>query len=250
MSGAVTVALLVAAAVLVATGGRPAGPPVPPGRPTGPSGQGCRDGSGSLGPRSGATGDGVAPARRGQAEGTFDVEQVARLAERLAALVRAGLPARRVWTLLAGADADAVGVHQLCRTVRDVVDRGGTQGDGLRAACPAPGPVHWLALACDVSDATGAPLAVVVDGIVTTLRDEQEGARERVGALAGPRATAAVLTWLPLAGLGLGVLTGGRAVLSLVTTGAGRVSLVVAVLLWAAGRVWIRLLLRRAESLC
>ena len=193
--------------------------------------------------------------RRGDVGQSLDVDQVARLAERMAALSRAGLAPQRLWPVLADAaaardsrpSAGSVPLARVAGDVAQVVAAGGTEGEGLRLAAPAPGPLHWVALACDVSHDSGAPMADVLDGLVASLRAEQDAARERQSALAGPRATAAVLTWLPLAGLGLALLTGTNVVTVLLTTTAGRAGLAVGAALWLTGRWWMARMLRQAE---
>ncbi len=177
---------------------------------------------------------------------------VAGLADRLAALSRAGLPPGDTWRVLATREDAAA---PICRAVARTVGLGGTSAEGLRLATRVAqgspgargGPVDWLALAFAVSQECGAPLAAVLDGVARVVREEHQAARERDAALAGPRATAAVLTWLPLAGLGLGGLTGTNSVRVLVSTGPGLVCLATGAALWWAGRWWMALLLRRAE---
>ncbi len=191
----------------------------------------------------------------GQGAGQFDGEAMARLAERVAALSRAGLATRRIWGLLAEVspkdevDPATSAIAAAATTVSQVLEEGGTQADGLRRAGGVVGPAGWLALACDVSQVSGAGLAEVLDGIAGSLRAEIEAAREREGALAGPRATAAVLTWLPLAGVGLGLLTGADSLRVLLTTTPGLACLVLSASLWGAGRWWMAHLLRRAERI-
>ncbi len=109
-------------------------------------------------------------------------------------------------------------------------------------------PKDAFTTAWGVSERTGAPLARVLDGLTEAIRADLQAERERDAALAGPRATATVLSWLPLAGLGLGTLTGAGTLGVLFGTGAGRVCLVTGGLLWWIGRSWSRRLVRRADS--
>ncbi len=181
-----------------------------------------------------------------------DSAGVAGLADRLAALSRAGLPPAETWRVLATRQDAAA---PICRAVARTVALGGTSAEGLRLATRGEagsrgvrgGPVDWLALAFAVSQECGAPLADVLDGVARTVREEHQAVRERDAALAGPRTTAVVLTWLPLAGLGLGALTGTNSVWVLVSTGPGLVCLATGAALWWAGRWWMARLLRRAE---
>jgi tight adherence protein B len=103
-------------------------------------------------------------------------------------------------------------------------------------------------MACEVAQSSGAPIADVLDGLAVAVRAELEAAREREAALAGPRTTATVLTWLPLAGVGLGLLTGTNTLSVLFTTRAGWICLGLGAGLWWAGRVWTAALLRRAAA--
>lgn len=68
---------------------------------------------------------------------------------------------------------------------------------------------------------------------------ERQRFRARVNAgLAGPRATAAVLTGLPIAGIALGQLIGARPLTVLCSGGMGGVLLVVGVMLACVGLLW------------
>jgi tight adherence protein B len=98
-----------------------------------------------------------------------------------------------------------------------------------------------------VSAATGAGQAEVLDRLAVTLRQEEQAAQERETALAGPRATAALLALLPLGGLALGALLGAQPWRVLVGTSPGRVCLLAGGALWLVGRGWSTMLVRRAE---
>ncbi|MCF7551621.1 type II secretion system F family protein [Pseudonocardia sp. WMMC193] len=65
-----------------------------------------------------------------------------------------------------------------------------------------------IAAAWSLSDRHGAPLADLLDGVLTDLRWRLAFAARTHARSAGPRATAAVLTALPVLGLGLGHLLG------------------------------------------
>ena len=66
-------------------------------------------------------------------------------------------------------------------------------------------------------------------------------------ALAGPRASAALLTALPLLGIALGAAMGARPWAVLLGMPAGRVLSCVGVLLDAVGVLWMRRILTRAQ---
>lgn len=116
---------------------------------------------------------------------------------------------------------------------------------GLRAR---DGPdVAAATAACRLSARTGAPLAEVVDVVVAGIAETVEAENLRRAALAGPRATARLLAWLPLAGVGLGAVLGADPVAVLLGGGPGGLCLVGGLALFLLGRRWVRLLLRDAE---
>jgi tight adherence protein B len=78
----------------------------------------------------------------------------------------------------------------------------------------------------------------VLERFADALRTQEEAAAERAAVLAGPRATAAVLGLLPLAGVGLGLLVGADPLATLVGTAAGRACLLAGGVLWGAGLWW------------
>jgi tight adherence protein B len=203
--------------------------------------------------RRGAFGrDRFRPAGAGPGAGGVDV---AALAERLAALARVGVPATGSWQVLAAAGSG----QSPPAIVAAMVRTGGSVASGLRLASAreppnrrwrarwppgrpvgvAPGaPLAWLAVAYDVLERSGAPVTGVLERFAQAIRDETEYEERRAVALAGPRATAAVLSALPLAAPVLAVLSGSDPIRVLVGSGAGRVCLVCGAALWLIGRWW------------
>lgn len=95
---------------------------------------------------------------------------------------------------------------------------------------------------------TGAAPAAVLDRVVLSLAEEAEAAAQRRAALAGPRATARVLAWLPAIGLLLGAALGADP-LGVLLGGAGGLALVgAAAVLVGVGRAWSGRLLRVAAA--
>jgi tight adherence protein B len=200
------------------------------------------------------------------------IPPVAVLAERCAALARAGVPMRRAWELLSGAldppgdpvldGGPAIGapadprrgpgagdeVRRVARQVLDMLDTGGDVAGGLLLAAETDGSLRgwdghahlrWLAAVWTVVDRTGAPLAEVLDEFARGLRQEHTHLLDRATALAGPRATARVLAALPAAGMGLGYLLGADPIATLCGTPAGRVLFLVGGAVWVVGRWWV-----------
>jgi tight adherence protein B len=179
----------------------------------------------------------------------FSRDDAAELCGRVAALSRAGLPATRVWQVLAespGRTAEPAAV------VAGMLAVGGSTAEGLRlAASRLTGPgveaLSWLAAAVEVIDRSGAPAALVLDEVGTGLIAQIAQADEREVALAGPRATASVLAALPLAGVALGALIGVNILGVLFGTPLGWACTASGGLLWGLGRAWSSRLVRSAS---
>jgi len=103
-----------------------------------------------------------------------------------------------------------------------------------------------LAAAWQVTDAAGAGLAGPAARLAETARAADAVRRELDAALAGPRATAALLSMLPVAGVLMGSALGADPLAFLVWSGAGRVTLLAGTLLIAAGVGWTEAIVRRA----
>ena len=107
--------------------------------------------------------------------------------------------------------------------------------------------LYDLQLSLRMSESAGAPLA-------TSLERDAEHAEERIDALLGrqsalaaPRATGRILSWLPLLGLGLGVLMGSDPVGVLTGSILGALTGLFGLGLAFAGRRWTAALVHRAE---
>lgn len=101
--------------------------------------------------------------------------------------------------------------------------------------------------AARLAQRTGAPLADVIDVVVAGIAEAGESEALRRTALAGPRASARLLAWLPLAGLGLGTVLGADPVAVLLGGGIGGLCLVLGAALFVLGRSWVRALVADAE---
>ncbi len=175
-------------------------------------------------------------ARRAQAE-------VARACGVLASYVRVGqVPADAL--VLVARDcpvlAEAAAVQQI----------GGDVPDALRAraAQAGHGGLGDLARAWRVSSSTGAPMAPALEEVAVGLASD-ESLRSVVSAeLSAPRSTGKVMAVLPLVGIGLGYLLGGRPLDWLVAGPLGWACLLLGLLLAAAGVLWIERLASAAAA--
>ncbi|WP_427006271.1 hypothetical protein [Pseudarthrobacter sp. H2] len=198
--------------------------------------------------------------------------------QQLAALLTGGrAPARlwdELWLLYAGDPAPGgrpdhlpgpalapASVAMLAAT-RAAALRGSPVAEAIRstgAGTPSGGSVTgttslerrvWgeLAACFDIAEASGCPLADVLTRFAAQLEAEDDAEAARQTALAGPRATVRLLGWLPLLGLGLGMLLGVDPVRILLGTPYGIAALATGVALTAAGRIWSARLVRAAAG--
>jgi len=110
----------------------------------------------------------------------------------------------------------------------------------------APAQAAAVVAACDLARVLGAPLAQVLDRVAEGLVAAAEADGDRRAALAGPRATARVLTGLPVLGVGLGATVGADPIGVLLGGGLGTLALIAGLALLALGRWWIARLVRAA----
>ena len=126
---------------------------------------------------------------------------------------------------------------------------GAIRDTGVGAGVCDAGVWFQLAACFDVAEATGCPLADVLTRFAAQLEAEDDAEAARQTALAGPRATVRLLTWLPFLGFGLGLLLGVDPVEVLLVNPWGVAALVAGLALTAAGRFWSARLVRAAEGL-
>ncbi len=98
----------------------------------------------------------------------------------------------------------------------------------------------WLDIAAcfDVCEASGAPVAAVLERLATTLEADHDAAALRETALAGPRATVKLLTWLPFLGLSLGMMMGVDPMAALLGSPLGWAVVAAGTGFAVAGRAW------------
>lgn len=150
-----------------------------------------------------------------------------------AARMRTGADAHTAWrdTLAdepgTPADLDELAAHS----------RSATRSDAIAGAQAA----------VRVAEHIGAPVADVLECCAQGLSEAEEAASQRRTALAAPKATARLLTWLPLAGLALGMALGVDPIAVFTDGAVGTACFALAVALTWAGRRWSGALVRHAE---
>lgn len=108
--------------------------------------------------------------------------------------------------------------------------------------------LHDLQLSLRMSESAGAPLATSLERAAEHAEERIDALLGRQSALAAPRATGRILSWLPLLGLGLGVLMGSDPVGVLTGSILGALTGVLGLGLAFAGRRWTAALVHRAEA--
>lgn len=107
--------------------------------------------------------------------------------------------------------------------------------------------LHDLQLSLRMSESAGAPLATSLERAAEHAEERIDALLGRQSALAAPRATSRILSWLPLLGLGLGVLMGSDPVGVLTGSILGALTGLLGLGLAFAGRRWTAALVHRAE---
>lgn len=118
----------------------------------------------------------------------------------------------------------------------------------LRRAADGEPLLADVAVAWQVTEATGAALAGPAEHLAAAARSAETLRRELDGQLAGPRATAALLAVLPLAGVLLGSALGADPAAFLLATPAGRGCLLGGAVLVAVGVGWTEALVARVAG--
>lgn len=126
---------------------------------------------------------------------------------------------------------------------------GFTHVDAVGAPVPDNDHPAWDAVraAARLAHSAGAPLADVLDVVAQHERARSEAEAARQAAIAGPQLSGTVLSWLPAAGLGLGVLVDTRAIHILFFTALGWLLLIMAGALAMTGRGWMKHLVAQAR---
>lgn len=108
---------------------------------------------------------------------------------------------------------------------------------------------HEVAACFEVCEASGAPVAAVLDRLAQKLDGELDAQALRETALAGPKVTVRLLSALPFVGLGLGLTMGVDPFGVLLGSVAGWLCLVLGLVLAALGRWWSATLISRAAGI-
>lgn len=197
---------------------------------------------------------------RGRATAPVDPHDLPLFVHQLTGLLRAGRTPAQLWQ-------DVLDVHRgstvgFCRSAQPVLQSaqqaaamGMSVPEVLRQGAGRLPDRHlfarlWpdLAACVEVSERSGAPLADVLDRYAVQLEAELDADAARATALAGPKATVRLLSWLPVFGLGLGFLIGVQPLAVLLGSPLGMAALLSGLVLMAAGRFWSHRLVSAAAG--
>lgn len=190
--------------------------------------------------------------------------------QQLAALLKGGRSPSRLWDELwqlyveSGLTDDdprrpqlSPGSAAVLAAARGAAMRGAPVAEAIRSAASpkhhgAGGrePRIWAELAAcfEIAAASGCPLADVLTRFAAQLEVEDDAEAARQTALAGPKATVTLLTWLPVLGLGLGICLGVDPLAMLLGTPFGMAALTAGIGLTFIGRIWSARLVRAAAG--
>ena len=186
-------------------------------------------------------------------------EHLAAITQQLAVLLEAGVTPTSAWVYSAemiaepGPDDAVVAVRaEMLRSIAQDVATGRAPGEAIREAQGSRGLEEhraWasVAAAWTVATAAGSPLAPTLHALAGSLRDTAQTSRDLQIALAGPRATAKLVTLLPVIGILFGAALGFDTFHTLLATPFGWACTVVGVGLMLVARCWNKRLLRSAE---
>lgn len=175
-----------------------------------------------------------------------------------AALLAAGRPLTQLWPEVAAAHepcGNTPVAHepdpQCCVHHVLVAQRSAAMlGEPYFAHTTAPSRTDgWQQLSATLTLAqhTGMPFADTLWRLADALEAGEDAHQAREAASAGPRATANLLAWLPVAGLGLAHML-GASVPDLLTTGTGWLLLVSGTALAVLGRWWTKRMIETAHE--
>ena len=189
------------------------------------------------------------------------------IVQQLAALLKGGRTPARLWEelWLVYSPADGTGAADggpeltpMTRSMISVARAAATRGSPVAGAIRSASGTGFsgnnrelriwgeLAACFEIAEASGCPLADVLTRFAAQLEVEDDAEAARQTALAGPKATVTLLTWLPLLGLGLGAALGVDPLAILLGTPLGTAALASGIALTVAGRIWSARLVRTA----
>ena len=188
----------------------------------------------------------------------IDPHDIPLFVHQLTGLLEAGRTPSQMWEDALGVHNGATGFSVAVRPTLSSAHQAAQLGlgvpDVLRAAAARSKDTAlkrlWqdLAACLEVAERSGAPLALVLARYAVQRESQLDSEAARNTALAGPRATVRLLSWLPLFGLAVGYLIGVDPIAVLVGSAPGIAAFCAGLLLMLAGRIWSNKLVRTAAG--
>jgi len=166
----------------------------------------------------------------------------------VAAEVRAGRAPADAWRLVLGSPVGADGVPGAEDVLGAVLPPRRRPSADDPAADPVRRRVAGVLAAGRLAAELGAPTAGVLEECARALAADADAETAVRGALAGPRQTTTLLTWLPVLGVALGTLLGADPLGTLLGGGAGTAAGVGGLVLTLLGRRWTGRMVADARS--
>lgn len=180
------------------------------------------------------------------------IREFEQMIRQVAALLTAGHDGQALWLSVSAVSESAV-VKRLAERCVALASMGLSASAAFQdfaARFPQGEPLaeasYEVAACLQTAENNGVPLAEVMVRLAEHLEARLDAQSLRQVALAGPRATATLLSWLPALGLAAGYLMGVDPVAVLISTPLGFASLLAGFVLLLAGRFWTAALVRSA----
>jgi tight adherence protein B len=210
------------------------------------------------GPAARAVADGAVVGRGRAAAAPAAPDGLSEVLHAVAARLRAGAEPGAAWAVALGGRPmtdDALASALAAAALRPRRSGSGVLrcARGIRGRAPARDVravrrAHAAVAAVRVANELGAPLAPALERIARATALDEEDEADVGAAIAGPRATARLLGWLPLLGLLVAAVLGADPVRVVVGGGLGTVAAAAGVALTVLGRWWTALLVRRVAA--
>ncbi len=173
------------------------------------------------------------------------LDEDARVIRELSALLRSGLGFYPAVDALLEVENDSRHIVQALKDLQATHRLNNQQIIHTSTEHSAVQRLHWC---LQISQRSGASLADVLERLAEDLESALVAQQSFDAAMAGPKATTKLLTWLPLVGFGFGLLVGIDVLGTLASSWAAQLSVAVGAGLWAANRVWCRRLMRTTTA--
>lgn len=184
----------------------------------------------------------------------ISIDEFELFVRQISALLSGGVNEFELWRSLAAVNrpSGVAGLAEECAVRSSAGLASSAVFRELAAGMPARDPVRVAAVelaACvELASRNGVPMAEVMGRLAGHLDAAAEVRGLQRTAMAGPAATATLLSWLPVLGLAAGYLMGIDPIGASMSSPLGLVAFVIGLVLLAAGRLWMSALLRSAGA--